>query len=249
ELRQMVDPPYPYYYLQGIGQTPVVIKGSDFRICERGRHGSEPIVLSVDTALRSGPSHSYNVIQAWAFDGTNHLLREQFRQRCSYEVLEDRFYAMAKHFRCYAAIIEEAANGSSLIRFAEKIGIDVVPVNPSTSKAHRLAEHAAIIRQGRIHLARHLFGEFIFEVENFPRNGSDQIDPCSQYLTHRPPPPRVEQQHPVSIPAAAFASRFPRNAMPSNVNSAAIAYGSQVGNYAPPTGTGWHTLRSSSIGK
>jgi phage terminase large subunit-like protein len=249
ELREKVDPPYGYYFQQGLDKLPIVIEASDFRMCERGRHGAEPIVLSVDTALRSEPNHSYNVIQAWAFDGTHHLLREQFRQHCLYDVLEEQFSAMVKKFHPYAAIIEETAHGPGLIRFAQKLGIKVVPVKPSGTKANRLAAHNAAIRQGRIHVARHLYGEFTDEIENLPRHGTDQTDSFSQYLSHRPSPPRIEVHRPVSTPAMSHASQISRDANPPYVAGAATAYGSRIGNYAPPLGTGWHTLRSSAIGK
>lgn len=247
ELRQKVDPPWDRYFQQGEGRSPTVFKASDFRMCERGRHGNEPIVLSVDTALRSGARHSYNLIQAWAFDGKNHFLREQFREHCSYEVLEATFCKMVKKLRCYAAIIEETANGPPLIRCAEGLDILVISVKPTGSKADRLAAHSAIIRQGRVYIARHLYPEFTDEIDNLPRSGTDQADGCSQYLAKRPPSPPAQLQSPCSVPAMALASHAQHNPASRIVNGIAISLGSSTRSYAPPQGSGWHTLRSSRI--
>jgi phage terminase large subunit-like protein len=217
-------------------------------MCERGRHGAEPIVLSVDTALRSGARNSFNVIQAWAFDGENHLLREQFRAQCTYEVLEETFCAMVRKLRCYAAIIEETANGPPLIRCAERLGILVVPVQPSGSKAERLGVHSALVRQGCVHIARHLYAEFTDEVDNHPRGGTDQTDCFSQYLAKRPPAPRLQPQNQRGVAAVVLASQVHRNRRNRIIDGAAISLGSSAGNYAPPHESGWHTLRSSGIG-
>lgn len=248
DIRRKVDPPYSDYYQQGLDPSSnIVIKASDFRMCKRGRHGSEPMVLSVDTALRSSSKHSYNVIQAWAFDGKNHFLREQFRERCSYEVLEEQFCHMAKKLRCYAAIIEETANGPGLIRCGQELGITVIAVQPTDPKANRLAVHAALIRQGRVHIARHLHAEFTDEVDNLPRNGSDQTDSCSQYLKLRPPVPiQRSTQNALILPATAHATQV-RNVPPRSADGAALVLASSIGNLAPPQGSGWYTLRSSKI--
>jgi predicted phage terminase large subunit-like protein len=167
--------------------TRIRIDRDHFKLISVPYYRTLPVVLSVDTAQGEGRSASYNVIQAWVQPQPgNHLVLDQWRLKCRSGELESAFWDMVRRFRPAACLIEDAANGSSLIdRASRKKWLNVIPIIPDgRSKAARLLAHIDAIQGGHIHLpATAPWREcFIFEFLEFPRGSDDQVDAATQYL-------------------------------------------------------------------
>ncbi len=184
-----VNPDFETFYQQNpAGGAKIRIRREHFKCVSVPDYRSRPVVLSVDPGLGNGHNASYNVIQAWlAMEGNNHLLLDQYRDRCRFEDLRSAFWRFVRRFRPAACIIEATANGPALIDDASrKKWLKVIPIVPDgRSKAARLLARIDIIQGGHILLpASSLWLElYIAEFIEFPRGRhDDQVDATTQYL-------------------------------------------------------------------
>lgn len=144
-------------------------------------------VLSVDASLCSGPRNSFSVIQAWWCSGDFYYLLDQWRKQCDYEELWSAYKKFCGFYNPVVAIIERAANGSSLIRDSRRWRRNVRIVEIVTdhrSKMERLMPHIETIRAGRISLPSDaIFAEdYLAEMTATTPVFFDQIDATVQYL-------------------------------------------------------------------
>jgi phage terminase large subunit-like protein len=188
KFRELQHPPYFYFYQQAQGlDTETAIKETHFRLLDR-RNSSGPFVISIDTAL--GDSGSFNVAQVWDVSAHPLHLRDQFRDQCSFATFERAVAKLIGKFRPGAVLVENASNGQALIsRLLETYpSMNFVLINPTGSKAERLARHRKAIAAGAISLQVKMpwIDVYIRELVNHPRNGSDQVDSMTQLLDWEP---------------------------------------------------------------
>jgi predicted phage terminase large subunit-like protein len=167
----------------------------------------KPVVLSVDAGQRRGPNSSFSVIQAWTPFDNDHILIDQWREKCDYEELRSAFWRFVRHYRPAACLIEDASNGCALISQARKRGLDVVDLVPDgRSKTSRLSPHVRTIRNRHIHLPDDALWRdaFITEFVEFPTGpNDDQVDATSQYLDWIAKHPSLKSPAPRALAAAA----------------------------------------------
>ena len=146
-----------------------------------------PIVLSVDPGAGAFSGRSYSVIQLWLpLGGGNHLLWDEFRDRCGFRQLWEAFKHLARRTPS-AILIENTAAGPALIDRAQgNSRYNVIPVTATRgSKEERLRRHIPLMRKRPIQLR--LGGEwvedYLAEMSEFPSSQfTDQIDATSMYL-------------------------------------------------------------------
>ena len=145
------------------------------------------VVLSIDTAQRSGPANSYSTIQAWHRIGSDHYLIGVWREQCNFEGLRSKYWFFVRRFRPAVALIEATAMGPQLIADAQRRQrVKVVEIVPDgRSKVDRLLAHLTTFKRKHIHLpdVAEWREPYIEELVQFP-NGAcdDQVDATTQYL-------------------------------------------------------------------
>jgi len=145
-----------------------------------------PIVLSIDPALKGGPSHSFSVVQAWAVPEGRYLLIDQWREQATYREFRAEVLRFIRGRRPSAVLIEETAQGPALAsEIRARKDMQIVLITPVEDKVSRIRRHLRTIRGGIIRLPEHApwRPDFIAELTTFP-NGSfdDQVDALTQFL-------------------------------------------------------------------
>jgi predicted phage terminase large subunit-like protein len=165
------------------------------------------VVLSIDPGQKTGPGHSYSVVQAWSPEGPTHRLLDQWREQASYPELRAAVYRFMRRYRPSAVLIEATGQGPSLIgEIKSRLGMTVYAIDPVDAKAERIRRHLPTIRAGRIELpdSAPWRQDFIAEMTLFPYAGfDDQVDAVAQYLdwiaTHPNPSKRPKQALAVAV--------------------------------------------------
>jgi predicted phage terminase large subunit-like protein len=197
ERAKLAMPDYFWFCQQGSGQNI----GIPLRFLDFGWVSNPvavgPPVISIDSSQRGGPSNSFNVIQVWQKTQTGHHLFSQFREQCTFAVLESATIALVKKWRPAAVLIENTAHGGVLlIRMKTKFKkYSFVAIEPQQSKAKRLDRHRAAIRKGMLSVEREDWGlGYIKELVSFPAgDDDDQVDATTQYLDFMATNPSLKQ--------------------------------------------------------
>lgn len=146
------------------------------------------VVISVDPGHRSGPGHSFTVMQAWCSAANEFFLLDQWRGQTDIEKASRALQFGVRESRAAAVLIEWSGYGQALARDLQKrfpsLPVHLVSTD-HRSKTARLLSHIDVITSGRIKLlqdARWL-ETLLAEVEQFP-NGpfDDQVDAMTQAL-------------------------------------------------------------------
>jgi predicted phage terminase large subunit-like protein len=188
-LRKSVRvPDFEMLYQQNPQASLSVRLMNDDFILRDCRHMPElPIVLSVDPGAGAFSDRSYSVIQLWLplSDG-NHLLWDEFRERCGFNQLWNAFKHLARRTPS-AILIENTASGPALIDRAQgNSRYNVIPVTASRcSKEERLRRHIPLIRKHpiQLRLGGDWVEDYLAEMSEFPCSQfTDQVDATSMYL-------------------------------------------------------------------
>jgi phage terminase large subunit-like protein len=186
-----INPDFNMLYQQAIGGgAEKRIRREHFKLGSMRDYRALPVVLSVDPGQGDRPSASYNVIQAWVqIEGNNHLLIDQWRQRCGYKELQSAFWRFVAAFGRPPVSLRIPPMDRLFIEDASrKKWLNVIPIVPDgRSKTARLAAHIDTIRRGRIHLPALAtwLEAYIAEFVEFPRGrNDDQVDATTQYLDY-----------------------------------------------------------------
>ena len=199
QARQLRNPPYFYFYQQGVGRDAgIQLKLTDFRLRDR-RTNEGPFVISIDAA--QGDAGSFNVAQVWDVAAPSFHLRKQFCEQCGPVEFERAVAKLIKRFRPGAILVENAANGPALVaHLTERLPkANFIMINPQGSKTERLARHCKAIAAGAISLQQTelWIDDYISEFLRHPKSGSDQVDATTQLLDWRPQDRRI-------VPAESF---------------------------------------------
>jgi predicted phage terminase large subunit-like protein len=203
QARKTSSPPFEWFYQQGAGISQETrLKPEHFRLEKHPFLTGAP-VISIDTAQRSGPLNSFNVLQIWqtTHDGRHHLV-DQFRRQCGFAEFANAALHIIRRTRPAVVLIEEATHGGALLSWLmERIqNTKFIAVEPRESKAERLDRHRSLIRRGQISLPANAewVNEYVAEFVEFPAEHTDCVDATTQHLdfaTTNPileaPPPRA----------------------------------------------------------
>jgi predicted phage terminase large subunit-like protein len=181
------NPDFDMLYQQDVdAQAWPAITAEHFPCCTSDQLQRCQVVISIDAGTDEGASRSFSVIQVWKYDGQNHFLVEQFRERCDFHDLARATRHLARRHAASSILIEQTANGPALkSELTKNQRKRVVGIIPRGSKTSRLRRHIDKIIAGRIRLMSDapFRSDFVRELVKFPHGRhNDQVDGLTQYL-------------------------------------------------------------------
>ncbi len=223
KLKAQTLPSFDLFYQQGLGGKFRVVRASDFSTFSAQTLTPGPVVMSVDTAQKTGVHNSFTVMQVWAPRAKGHFLVYQLREQCGYQDCRKNFWKIFGKFRPSAVLIENKANGAALIDDVRgRLNSKLFAVDPGLrSKAERLGMHRGTIRKGLIHLPDDALWRqtFVAEVVEFPSQFTDQVDAMTQYLDFMLEKPNLSPPTKVGSGIGIALGTHPRTAVSSGANN------------------------------
>ena len=146
------------------------------------------IVLSIDTAVKSGEHNDWSVIACWLLNEGRYYLKSVWRRRVDYPELKACVIEHAERLNPDTILIEDKGTGSGLIQELKQDtrGFPIIAYSPGTTdKATRMQVQSSKIESGLVFLptAAPWLDDYLDEFRRFP-NGKhdDQVDASSQLL-------------------------------------------------------------------
>jgi predicted phage terminase large subunit-like protein len=148
----------------------------------------EEAIQSWDCAFKDLETSDYVVGQVWGRRGSAYLLLDQVRDRMDCPTTVKAVRHLSQRWRgTIVKLIEDKANGSTVIQMLGRELPGILPVNPEGGKVARAAAVSPLIEAGNVYLPHPQFmpwvNDFIEECAAFP-NGAhdDQVDAMTQAL-------------------------------------------------------------------
>jgi predicted phage terminase large subunit-like protein len=176
-------------------QRPAAIEGSIFKrewwrfYAPAGQPPRfEEVILSLDTAYKTGASSDYSVALVLGVGDTGYFILDVWRGRAEFPKLKAIVTEMAAKWRPDRVLIEDAASGQSLIQeLRTSSRLAVTPVKVGSDKISRAHAVTPMIDAGRVFLPEQApwLGEFLDELSSFPAAAhDDQTDSLTQVLNY-----------------------------------------------------------------
>ncbi len=151
-----------------------------------GHPSPEWLVISLDTAYKTGQDRDYSVATVWAQCRNGHYLLDLWRQRVEFPDLIKAVIDLASRWNPSYVLIEDAASGQSLYQeLRHRTRLPVVAVRPRGDKQERAVAVTPEIETGRVFLPKEARWreDLEYELEVFPLGEHDDIvDSMVQYL-------------------------------------------------------------------
>jgi predicted phage terminase large subunit-like protein len=146
------------------------------------------LVQSWDTAHKTGEHNDWSVCTTWGRTSDDrYFLLDVHRAKLAFPDLAARCRALYEHHRPGVVLVEDGANGTSLIQALRHEGqVPVSAVRPEGDKETRLVLLTGLIESQRVILPVEApwIDEFLLEITRFPRaRHDDQVDSFTQGLT------------------------------------------------------------------
>lgn len=184
-----------FYFNAQYQQTPApecgnLIKWEWFRTYEDlppERAANDEVVQSWDTAMTAHDGSDWSACSTWAIRGEDYYLIDMYRDRLDFPTLKRKIESLRREFSATSVLIEDKGSGTGLIqqlRCEDKVR--PISIQPSGSKADRIAAQSTQIEAGRVFLPQKAawLDEFRLEMLAFPHGKhDDQVDSVSQFLT------------------------------------------------------------------
>lgn len=144
------------------------------------------IVLSLDTAFKTGQDRDYSVATVWALCKNGHYLLYMWRDRVEFPQLVKEVVRLHKVWKAKYVLIEDSGSGQSLIQhLKQESRLPVVPVKAIGDKQERAIAITPLVETGKVFLPKEAAWreDVEYELEVFPRGSHDDIvDSVVQYL-------------------------------------------------------------------
>ena len=144
------------------------------------------IVLSLDTAFKTGQDRDYSVATVWALCQNGHYLLYMWRDRVEFPQLVKEVVRLHKVWKAKYVLIEDSGSGQSLIQhLKQESRLPVVPVKAIGDKQERAIAITPLVETGKVFLPKEAAWreDVEYELEVFPRGSHDDIvDSVVQYL-------------------------------------------------------------------
>ena len=156
-IKTIINPDFEALYQQYLGEpSSIRISKSHF-----GNFTVAPpvaaVTISVDPGHRSGPGHSFTVMQALCSVGNEIFLLDQWRAQADVETACRALKIGTANCQAATVLIEWSGYGPTLARDLRKrfrsLEIRLIPTD-CRSKTERLLQHMDVIQRGRIKLPR-----------------------------------------------------------------------------------------------
>jgi predicted phage terminase large subunit-like protein len=173
-------------------QHPVAEEGAIFKR-DWFRTFREPpacrrLILSMDTAFKTGQSSDYSVIAVIGETTTGYFLLHLSRGRWEFPELKRQAIALGEIWSPHYVLIEDAASGQSLIQSLKaETRLPILPVKPMGDKVARASAVSPLAESGRVFIPESApwLTDFVDEVSAFPAAPhDDQVDALTQGLNY-----------------------------------------------------------------
>jgi len=182
---------FRYWQPPGANLPPVTVRLPDGTVQSIIAHeiGTvEEAIQSWNCAFKDLETSDYVVGQVWGRRGSAYLLLDQVRDRMDCPTTVKAVRHLSQRWRgTIVKLIEDKANGSTVIQMLGRELPGILPVNPEGGKVARAAAVSPLIEAGNVYLPHPQFmpwvNDFIEECAAFP-NGAhdDQVDAMTQAL-------------------------------------------------------------------
>jgi len=147
---------------------------------------SEYIIQSWDTSNKTKINNDYSVSTTWAVIKNSVYLLDVYRKKLEYPKLKQALLSLQQKWQPSAILIEDKSSGQSLIQdLKNHHNLNIIPINSTTNKQHRLISAAIFIESAKMFIPEHSswLEEYIQELIHFPNvKHDDQVDSTSQFL-------------------------------------------------------------------
>jgi predicted phage terminase large subunit-like protein len=151
---------------------------------------STHVILSWDTAAKTGAQNDWSVCTVWMLVDGDYYLLDLIRGRFSFSELRTITLALAKRHDPHKILIEDASTGTALAQDLLEAGLYMVELVPvARDKVARLFVQQAKFEAGLVLFPRgaSFLPELEAELLAFPRGKTDdQVDSISQALAYKP---------------------------------------------------------------
>jgi predicted phage terminase large subunit-like protein len=148
----------------------------------------EKIVLSLDTAFKSGKANDYSVGLVLGVGATGFFVLDIVRERVEFPALKRKVEMLAERWHPNVVLIEDKASGQSLVQELQTSSrLPVRPIKVDSDKVTRANAITPLIEAGRVLLPETApwLGDFLDELSSFPAAAhDDQTDALTQALNY-----------------------------------------------------------------
>lgn len=142
-------------------------------------------MMSIDSSLKADKHSDWNVLQVWAWLGSQYYLVEQRRLRAGFsEIVRVALELKQVYSQIRQVLVEDKANGPAIVSQLKQHIPGVYAVNPEGGKIARANAVEPILRAGNVWLPdKPWVGDLVEECVSFPVGANDdQVDAMTQAL-------------------------------------------------------------------
>jgi predicted phage terminase large subunit-like protein len=174
-------------------QRPSAAEGAVFqrawwRSYSEAPTGFKKIVLSLDTAFKTGAENDYSVGTVWGVTRSGFYLLHLWRQRVEFPELKRKLATLAAEWNPNVILVEDKASGQSLIQeLRADTTLPVKPIKVEHDKLTRAHAVTPVIEAGRVYLLEKApwLETFLDETAAFPNAPfDDTVDSVTQALNY-----------------------------------------------------------------
>ena len=146
------------------------------------------IVMSLDTAFKTGAENDYSVATVWGVTKTGYYLLDLWRSKVEFFALKAIVVQLAEKWTPHAVLVEDKASGQSLIQELKRdTRLPVLSVKVDQDKMARAYAITPICEAGRVFVPERApwLNDLLDELMMFPAGPhDDQVDSLTQALTY-----------------------------------------------------------------
>lgn len=177
-------------------QAYQIIKREWFRYYDDVNVCADEVIISWDTASKTGKENDYSVGTVWGRKGENYYLLDMIRGRYEFPELKRIVVSEYERWRPSYVLIEDASSGTALYQeLRRNTSVPLKPIKAVKDKIERLTAETPIIEAGRVYLprAKKWIDELLGELCEFPNSEHDDIVDSVSYALNYLKSKRVEQ--------------------------------------------------------
>jgi predicted phage terminase large subunit-like protein len=174
-------------------QRPAAAEGALFKRDWWKKYSSLPerfeqIVLSLDTAFKTGTSNDYSVGVVLGVAQSAYYILDVWRGKWEFPELQRKIEVLSERYKPNCLLVEDAASGQSLIQtLKSSTRLPVKAIRPDSDKFTRASAIAPLVEAGKVCLPQgaEWVADFIDELATFPNAAhDDQVDALVQALRY-----------------------------------------------------------------
>lgn len=172
---------------------PAAAEGAMFkrdwwRIAQQAPDKFERVVLSLDTAFKTGKTNDYSVGLTLGVSQSSYFVLDVWREKVEFPELQRKINILCERYRPHEVLVEDQASGQSLIQALQRdTRLPVKPIKVSSDKISRASAILPLIEAGRVVLpaGAEWVAQLVDECATFPNAAHDDVvDALSQALNH-----------------------------------------------------------------